>query len=71
MKTQDFVSDSTFVSVYRIGLVRDEHVKFDRVPLCGPAEALRLIQNLILTMGQLTGNSSVYCCWTQKTIPSA
>jgi hypothetical protein len=34
MKTQDFVSDGAFVSVYRIGLVRDEHVKFDRVPLC-------------------------------------
>jgi DNA repair protein RadC len=44
--------DSTFVSVYRIGLVRDEHVKFDRVPLCGPSEAQRMIQNLILTLGQ-------------------
>ncbi len=44
--------DSTFVSVYRIGLVRDEHVKFDRIPLCGPSEALRMIQSLILTLGQ-------------------
>jgi DNA repair protein RadC len=45
-------ADCNFVSVYRISLVRDEHVQFDREPLCGPSEAQHILQNLILTLGQ-------------------
>ncbi len=44
--------DDTFVSVYRVSLVRDQHVKFDRVLLCSPVEAQRMMQNLILPLGQ-------------------
>jgi DNA repair protein RadC len=51
-KTASTDPDSTFVSVYRVSLVRDEHVKFDRVPLCTPGEAQRMMQNLIMTLGQ-------------------
>jgi DNA repair protein RadC len=43
---------SRFVSAYRIGLVRDEHVRFNAQTLNNPTEAQKYIQGMINKMGQ-------------------
>jgi len=43
---------SRFVSAYRIGLVRDEHVRFNAQTLNNPTEAQKYIQGMINEMGQ-------------------
>ena len=44
--------NSKFISVYRVSLVRDEHVAFEKNPLNNSAQATRIIQKLIETQGQ-------------------
>jgi DNA repair protein RadC len=43
---------SRFVSAYRIGLVRDEHVRFNAQTLNNPTEAQKYIQGMINEMEQ-------------------
>jgi len=41
-----------FISVYRVSLVRDEHIKFEQTRLSNPSQAQKVIQNLIYAQGQ-------------------
>jgi len=41
-----------FISVYRVSLVRDAHIKFEQTRLSNSSEAQRIIQNLINAQGQ-------------------
>jgi len=41
-----------FISVYRVSLVRDEHIKFEQTRLSNSSEAQKIIQNLINDHGQ-------------------
>jgi len=41
-----------FISIYRVSLVRDEHIKFDQTRLTGSADAQAVIRNLIKLQGQ-------------------
>jgi DNA repair protein RadC len=41
-----------FISVYRVSLVKDDHVQFEQTPVCSAPEAQRIIQKLISTLGQ-------------------
>lgn len=41
-----------FISVYRVSLVRDEHIKFEQTRLSGASEAQIVIRNLINAQGQ-------------------
>ncbi len=43
---------SRFVSAYRIGLVRDERVRFNAQSVYNPTDAQRCLQDLIKKMGQ-------------------
>jgi DNA repair protein RadC len=43
---------SRFVSAFRIGLVRDEHVRFNSQTLNNPTDAQKYIQGMINEMGQ-------------------
>jgi len=41
-----------FISVYRVSLVRDEHIKFEQTSLSNPSQAQSIIRNLIKAQGQ-------------------
>ena len=41
-----------FISIYRVSLVRDEHIKFEQTRLSGSSEAQVVIRNLIKFQGQ-------------------
>ena len=41
-----------FISVYRVSLVKDEHVEFEQHPINKSSEAQKIIQKLIQTTGQ-------------------
>ncbi len=41
-----------FISVYRVSLVRDEHIKFEQTSLSNPSQAQNIIRNLINAQGQ-------------------
>jgi DNA repair protein RadC len=41
-----------FISIYRVSLVRDEHIKFDQTRLSGSSDAQAVIRNLIKLQGQ-------------------
>ena len=41
-----------FISIYRVSLVRDEHIKFVQTRLSGAADAQAVIRNLIKFQGQ-------------------
>ena len=41
-----------FISIYRVSLVRDEHIKFEQTRLCSSSDAQALIRNLIKFQGQ-------------------
>ncbi|MDA3790760.1 MAG: JAB domain-containing protein [Desulfobacula sp.] len=41
-----------FISVYRVSLVRDEHIKFEQTSLNNPSQAQSIIRNLINAQGQ-------------------
>ncbi|MBU1194085.1 MAG: JAB domain-containing protein [Proteobacteria bacterium] len=41
-----------FISIYRVSLVRDEHIKFEQTRLSNSSEAQRIIRNLIKLQGQ-------------------
>jgi DNA repair protein RadC len=41
-----------FISVYRVSLVRDEHIKFEQTRLSNSSEAQAIIRNLIKLQGQ-------------------
>jgi len=41
-----------FISVYRVSLVRDEHIKFEQTRLSTSSEAQSVIRNLIVDRGQ-------------------
>jgi DNA repair protein RadC len=41
-----------FISVYRVSLVRDEHIKFEQTRLSGSSQAQVVIRNLINAQGQ-------------------
>lgn len=43
---------SKFISVYRVSLVRDQHVAFEQSPLNNSAQAHKIIQKLIQVQGQ-------------------
>ncbi len=45
-------SKNEFISIYRVSLVKDNHVQFEQTPVCSPPEAQRIIQNLISAVGQ-------------------
>jgi DNA repair protein RadC len=44
--------NNKFISVYRVSLVKDNHVQFEQTPVCSAPEAQRIIQKLISTLGQ-------------------
>jgi DNA repair protein RadC len=41
-----------FISIYRVSLVRDEHIKFEQTRLSGSSDAQAVIRNLIKLQGQ-------------------
>ena len=41
-----------FISVYRVSLVRDKHIKFEQTSLSNPSQAQNIIRNLINAQGQ-------------------
>lgn len=41
-----------FISVYRISLVKDQHVSFEQTPLSNSAQAQQILQKLIKCQGQ-------------------
>lgn len=45
-------NENKFISVYRVSLVKDNHVQFEQTPVCSAPEAQRIIQKLITTLGQ-------------------
>lgn len=45
-------NEDKFISVYRVSLVKDNHVQFEQTPVCSAPEAQRIIQKLISTVGQ-------------------
>lgn len=45
-------NEENFISVYRVSLVRDNHVQFEQTPIYSASEAQRIIQKLISTLGQ-------------------
>ena len=45
-------AESKFISVYRVSLVRDKHVSFEKCQLSNSKQARSLIQKLIETQGQ-------------------
>lgn len=45
-------NNDKFISVYRVSLVKDDHVQFEQTPVCSAPEAQRIIQKLISTLGQ-------------------
>jgi len=52
MENQDQDQDQDFVSVYRINLVRDPHIKFEKTQLCNSAQAHKMLTRLIEERGQ-------------------
>lgn len=46
------LTDGKFISVYRVSLVRDQHVEFEQEPLSNSGKAQQIIQKLIQTRGQ-------------------
>lgn len=45
-------NNDNFISVYRVSLVKDNHVQFEQTPVCSATEAQQIIQKLISTWGQ-------------------